>query len=255
MMSQQQDKIFFAKLADMVDHCERTGSYSFSNFFDERQSAMADLWCRQNTGNLLYSFYGGFPQANRKILAVYPDYCKDCLYDDFPIKCVTFRYRKEDDLKHKDFLGTFMGMNFKREVIGDIVVSQGLTQAFVTETAAKLITSLLSKIGRTGVKVSDDEPFEIPISDVQKFKDITGTVASLRLDCITALACNISREKAVSLIQADKVDVNHFTVSSVSRELKKDDVLSIRGHGRFILSDIVGLTRKNRIHIILKKYI
>ncbi len=254
-MTEQSDKIFFAKLADMVNRCERNGVYSFSNFFDERQCAEAERWCVRNTGGLHFMLYGGFPEANRKMLAVYPDYCDDYVYDDFPIKCVTFRYRKEDKLMHRDFLGTFMGMNFKREVIGDIVVGEGITQAFVTETAARLITSTVSKIGRTGVKVSDNEPFEIVLSDVQKFKDISGTVASLRLDCVTALAVNVSREKAAAFIRADRVDVNHFTVSSVSHELKEGDILSIRGCGRFILSGINGLTRKNRVHIILKKYI
>ncbi|MDE6789262.1 MAG: RNA-binding protein [Ruminococcus sp.] len=254
-MTEQTDRIFFAKLADMVNRCERDGYSVFSSFFDERQCAEAEMWCRRNTGGLHYTFHGGFHEANRKMLAVYPDYCEDYIKDEFPIKCLTFTYRKEDRLNHRDFLGSFMGLMLKRDTIGDIVVSEGIAQTAVTEVAAKDILSSVSKIGRTGIKVSDSRDFELSLSDIQQFRDIGGTVASLRLDCITALAANISREKAVSFIRADRVDVNHFTVSSVSHELKEGDILSIRGFGRFILSAVNGLTKKSRIRIILKKYI
>lgn len=254
-MTEQTDRIFFAKLADMVNRCERNGYSVFSSFLDERQCAEAEMWCRRNTGGLHYTFYGGFSEANRKMLAVYPDYCKEYIIDEFPIKCLTFTYRKEDKLNHRDFLGSFMGLMLKRDTIGDIVVAEGVTQTAVTEVAAKDILSSVSKIGRTGVKISDNRDFELSLSDIQQFKEISGTVASLRLDCVTALAANVSREKAAVFIRADRVDVNHFTVSSVSYELREGDILSIRGCGRFVLSGINGLTRKNRVHIILKKYI
>lgn len=254
-MTEQTDRIFFAKLADMVNRCERDGYSVFSSFLDERQCAEAEMWCRRNTGGLHYTFHGGFPQANRKMLAVYPDYCEGYITDEFPIKCLTFTYRRENKLNHRDFLGSFMGLMLRRETIGDIVVAEGIAQAAVTEVAARDILSSVSKIGSTGVKVSDSRGFELSVSDIQQFRDIIGTVASLRLDCVTALAANVSREKAAAFIRADRVDVNHFTVSAVSQELKEGDILSIRGCGRFILSGINGLTRKNRVHIILKKYI
>lgn len=252
-MNGQPDKLFFAKLADMVSRSERNGTYSFSNFLDEKQCAEAEQWCRHNTGGLVYKLWGGHEQADRKMLAVCPDYCEAYVIDEFPLKCITFKYRKEDRLTHRDFLGTLMGMNFKREIIGDIIVGEGMTQAFVTETAARLIMTTVSKIGRTGVSCSDDIPFELEVK--RDFADISGTVASLRLDCVTALAANVSREKAAALIRGEKTDVNHFTVTSVSHELKEGDILSVRGCGRFLVSGINGVTKKNRIHIILKKYI
>lgn len=254
-MNEQSDKIFFAKLADMVNRCERDGYAVFSAFLDERQCAEAEMWCRRNTGGLRYTFYGGFDGASRKMLAVYPDYCEEYITDEFPIKCLTFTYRREDKLNHRDFLGSFMGLMLRRDTIGDIVVAEGIAQTAVTEIAGRDIMSSLSKIGRTGVKISDSRSFELSPADTQQFRDISGTVASLRLDCVTALATNVSREKAVSFIKADRVDVNHFTVSSVSQELKEGDMLSVRGCGRFILSSVNGLTKKNRLHIILKKYI
>ena len=252
-MNEPSDKLFTARLGDMVSLCERNGAAVFSSFFDERQCAEAEAWCPGNTAGLRYMLWGGYADARRRMLAVYPDYCEDSIIGEFPFVCLTFDYREEDRLSHRDFLGSFMGLQLKREVIGDIVVSEGTAQVFVTEVAARLISGSISKIGRVGVKISDDKPFIL--ENAQKFQEISGTVASLRLDCVVGLAVRISREKAASLIRTDRVEVNHLPVSSVSHELRGGDILSIRGYGRFVLSEINGHTKKDRIHIILKKYI
>lgn len=251
--SSSEDKLFFARLSDMVQQVRRSGTYAFSAFLDERQCALAQQWCSRNAGDLLFSLHGGFPDARRKILALYPDYCEDYVNEDVPVRCLTFTYREEDKLTHRDFLGSFMALRLKRETIGDIVVSNGRAQVLVSEIAAKTITSSVSKIGRVGVHIADELPFDMEVT--QEYKDIPASVASLRLDCIVAAAANTSREKAALLVRSDKVDVNHFTISSVSETLQQGDVISVRGCGRFVLSDIGGLTRKDRIHIILKKYI
>ena len=252
-MDDRSDKLFAARLEDMTVLCERDGTAQFSSFLDERQCSVAEAWCRRNAGALGYMLYGGYEDARRRILAVFPDYYAEYITEAFPMKCLTFTYRTEDKLTHRDFLGSFMAQQLKREVIGDIVVGDGIAQAFVTDVAAKLIGSSVTKIGRVGVKLTDNEPFRL--ENAQKFQEISGTVASLRLDCAVGLAAHLSREKAAVLIRSDKVDVNHFTVSSVSHELKEGDILSVRGCGRFVLSRIDGSTKKGRIHINLRKYI
>lgn len=248
-----EDRLFAARLSDIVSRSERDGVCCFSNFLDEKQCAEAGRWCMYNAGSLMHTLYGGYPDAKRRILAVFPDYYEDYITEEFPIKCLTFEFRREDRLTHRDFLGTFMGLRLKREVIGDIVVDEGIAQVFVTEIAARLIMSTVSKIGRTGVKISDDQSFKMEVR--QEFQNIGGTVASLRLDCVVSLAAGISRENAARLIRSEKVDINHFKASSVSQELHAGDILSIRGSGRFILSEINGQTKKGRIHINLCKFI
>lgn len=247
------DKLFEARLGDMISRCERSSAPVFSFFLDERQCAEAELWCSHNAGDLRYMLWGGYEDAQRKMLAVYPDFCEDYVQEDFPMHCLTFTFRKEDRLTHRDFLGSFMALRLKREVIGDIIIAEGRAQTFVTEIASRLITTVTSKIGRVGVKISDDIPFEL--EKTQEFQDISGTVASLRLDCVVSLAARVSRENAARLIRSEKVDVNHFTASSVSAELRQGDILSVRGCGRFVLSSIDGTTKKGRIHINLRKYI
>lgn len=252
-MQKDSNKLFIARLEDMKDRCEKNGMCVFSKFLDERQCILAQQWCEKNTGSLMFSLWGGFEQARRKMLAVYPDYCESFIREEYPVKCLTFVYRPQDRLTHRDFLGAFMSMELKREVVGDIVTDEGIAQVFVTDVAAGLIRSCIRKIGKTGVKVSDSRPFSLEIK--QEYKEISGTVASLRLDCVVSLAANISREKAAALIKSEKTDVNHFTVTALPHELHRGDIISVRGCGRFILADIGGMTAKNRIHILLKKFI
>lgn len=257
-MTGDPDKLLQARIEDMYEIAERDYVCMYSSFLDERQCTVAEKLCQRlsgpaNNGGLMYKLWGGYENARRKMLCVYSEYSSEYFMQDYPIKCLTFKFRKEDKLAHRDFLGSFMGLRIKRETVGDIVVAEGEAQALVTDTAAAHIEQMLSKIGRVGVKISPDEPFRL--ENEIKFKDISATVASLRLDCITAAAANISREKAASLIRSEKTDVNHFTVTSASHELKEGDVLSVRGFGRFVLSGINGITKKGRIHIILKKYI
>ncbi|MDE6833283.1 MAG: RNA-binding protein [Ruminococcus sp.] len=252
-MNNSDNKFFFARLADMVSQCERNDICVFSDFLDERQSAQAEEWCRRNAGNLFFKLWGGYNGAGRKILAIYPDFYESYIMEDFPFKCLTFSYRKEDKLTHRDFLGTLMGMKFRRDTIGDIVVGEGMTQIFMTEVVAGLVISTVSKIGRTGVKCSGDKPFEMEVR--QEFRTISGTVASLRLDCVLSLATGQSREKSAVMIRSEKVEINHFITESVSAEVKSGDIISVRGYGKFLLSDIGGNTRKNRIHINIKKFV
>lgn len=245
------DELLEARVRDMFRQCERNYSPVYSAFLDERQCVEAQRFCRSN-GEILYKLWGGFEDAQRKILCVYPEFSEDYVIEECPVKCLTFTFRKEDKLTHRDFLGSFMALRLKREVIGDIIIAEGIAQVFTTEIAAKLITSSVSKIGRIGVKISDSQPFKLNIQ--QEFEDFGGTVASLRLDCVTSLAARISRENAAKLIRCEKIAVNHFPVTSVSHELNKGDVISVRGYGKFILGSINGITKKGRIHIILRKY-
>lgn len=246
------DKLFAARIEDMYRRCDKCFCPVYSAFLDEGQAARAEQICSHHNGELLDMLWGGYENAQRKMLCIYNEYSADFIKDEFPIKCLTFRFRKEDKLTHRDFLGSFMALRLKREVIGDIIIAEGVAQAIVTDVAARLICTSVSKIGRVGVKISDSEPFMLEIR--QEFQDISGTVASMRLDCVTGLAAHVSRENAARLIRTEKVTVNHFSAQSVSQELQEGDILSVRGFGRFLLSEIKGNTKKGRIHIILRKY-
>lgn len=248
-----------ARTEDLIRQSSKICSPAYSMFLDERQCAEAEriLLCRPD---VKYKFWGGYDDAQRKVLCIYTlsgcDYLDELysegLTEKIPIKCLTFIYRKSDVLTHRDFLGSLMALRLKRETVGDILVSEGKTQIFTTDTASKLICSTIGKIGRTGVKIYDDMPFDTV--KAQEFETIGGTVASMRADSVLSLALRISREKSAQLIRNTGVQINFIPVFSVSCEMKCKDVFSVKGYGKFIIDEISGISKKGRLHITIRKY-
>ena len=79
-------------------------------------------------------------------------------------------------------------------------------------------------------------------------------IASNRLDSIVSSVYNISRAKANLLIDADKVFINSKLINTHSRELKSEDIVSVRGLGRFIYSDIEKISKKGKLVVKIRQY-
>ena len=88
-----------------------------------------------------------------------------------------------------------------------------------------------------------------------EYKEITGTVASVRLDRLLALAFGVSRSSLTGLIEGGKVFVNGRLVTSNGYEPKEGDLVSVRGMGRFRYAGGGGQSRKGREYVILQRYI
>ena len=82
----------------------------------------------------------------------------------------------------------------------------------------------------------------------------TATVASLRVDAVLAAMLHTSREKAVQLIRAGKLEINHLPVTAAHMQVYEQDVFTVRGVGRFRLEQIGGKSRKDRIFIQYYQY-
>lgn len=246
-----EDRLFASHIADIIDICERKYIPRFTAFLDVNQMEIA----RSVLGNIGFEnfcFFGGFEGSSRQILGVFPPY-SECEMSDFPITALEIRYRSEKKLSHRDFLGSFMSCGINRNMIGDIIVNDGLTVAFVYNTVADTILCEVKRIGSEGVKIAENSSPEIKITE--NFKEITGTVSSLRADCVISLALKLSREKTAQLIRGGNVSLNSRTCESVSHEMNCGDIFSARGYGKFVFSSINGTTKKDRIHITIKKYI
>lgn len=223
----------------------------FLGFLDEAQAAFCrEYLSRQREISTL--FWGGHPEAERVMLGFFPDYC-DPSPEAFPIVSLAFSYRKEDKLTHRDFLGSFMAQGVERPVVGDILVGEGLCVAFLRQEMGEYFFQSIRKIGRVGVKTTLS--WEGPLPAAHEFRDMSGVVASERLDCLVAFLCRTSREKAAGLIGAGLVELNHRETLSVSQKTKEGDLLSIRKQGRFIIDQLGPLTSKGRLVVKCRKYV
>ena len=249
-MDEREDKLFHDRLSDLMKGVQRDWTVRFTFFLDERQQAIAKRFL-QYSGFHDFMFYGGFDQAGRKLLGLFPEYMEpNC--SEFPVKAVTLRYRKEDRPRHQDILGTLMGLNIKRELIGDILIADDYAVIFLLDPAHSLVLNELQKIGRVGVRIAEGSPETLP--EPYQLKPIGGTVSSLRLDCLVAFFTNLSREKAAQLIRSGQVNLNFFETDEISHPVAEGDIVSIRGYGRFVLSKVGELSQKGRLHLLGHQY-
>lgn len=245
-----EDRLFASHTADIIEICERKYIPRFTPFLDANQVEIAHS-VLGNVGFENFCFYGGFDEASRLVLGVFSPY-SECEISEFPITALEIKYRSEKKLSHRDFLGSFMSCGINRNMIGDIIVNDGITIAFVYSTIADVILGEVKKIGSEGVKIYVNPSPDIKLNE--SFKEISGTVSSLRTDSVVSLALKLSREKTAQLIRSGNVTLNSRVCDSVSKEMNCGDVFSARGYGKFIFGSINGTTKKDRIHITIKKY-
>ncbi|MEG1687425.1 MAG: YlmH/Sll1252 family protein [Angelakisella sp.] len=238
-----------ARLSDLTSRCLTRGIPVFLGFLDTAQRTVATERLKHFSGSIV--FWGGYPDAERTFLGLSAD-SEPPAKGYFPFRCVQFRWREEDSLTHRDFLGSLMALGIKREAVGDIAVEPGCAVAFLSEHAAQVALSEITKIGRAGVTVT-----EIPVGSKvpeRSFLPVTGTVASLRLDCVTALLSNNSRSASAKCIVSGLVAVNGIAETSVDRLLAPGDKLSIRGTGKFLFEGQDGVSRKDKLRLKFQKY-
>ncbi len=184
-----------------------------------------------------------------------PDASDEDTAEMFPIKAVTFHFRKEDAITHRDVLGSLMALGIERDTVGDIFVTDGMAAVFVYEKVAPLIADSISKIGRVGVKVQTGTRADFALP-TREYEELRFSVASMRLDNIVRCVAGTSRTGAVEkYITPQLVMLNGAVCTDVSKQLSEGDIFSVRGKGKFILHSIGETGRKGNIHITVKKYI
>lgn len=198
-------------------------------------------------------FYGGYDGAARTVCGFLGGtYAEEMPHDEvFPVRAVTFSFREADRLSHRDFLGAVLAAGLQRSVVGDIAVAEDHAIVFCLDTAVEPIADLI-KVGGVGVSAEIGVTMEIPKAE---FERTDTSVSSLRLDCIVGACANISRGRSALLIKSGQVSADHSVCLNVSYTVKEGTVISIRGCGRFRLTQVVGETKKGRLRVVIEKYV
>lgn len=147
-----------------------------------------------------------------------------------------------------------MGLGIKREKFGDLLPVESGCQIILVPELVDFVKSNLLRVSheRVEVKEIDSEQLNPP---TLKEKAIRSTVASLRLDAIAALGFGESRTRMVKEIKSEQVKVNWKTVSDPDYQLTPGDLVSIRGRGRIVFREITGKSKKNRLGVLLIRYL
>ncbi len=241
-----------ARLVDLAEQATRTGKFRCSGFLDPYGMEIADT-VAANYDDISVSFDGGYPGAERqKAVFTHRDFGGSPSFD---ISVVRAEWNAEyAHLTHRDVLGSLTGLGVDREAVGDILVTSGTVRVLTDKKMAGFLLSEWKQIGAASIRVETDSAESITPRE-ERVKEISATVASLRADSVAASGFGISRSRAASDIEAEKLKLNWQPVKSASQMVKEGDVLSMRGRGRVEVVEVRGRTKKGRIGISLKRYI
>ena len=135
------------------------------------------------------------------------------------------------------------------------MVSNDGADIVVMEDFSEILKNELPSLTRfENSKISIQEISDIRKREI-KIEEISIIVPSLRLDNIVSDLAKTSRSKAAQIINQERVFVNGQNETKLSKQLKINDVITIRGKGRFIIKEFSGTTRSGRTVIKIEKYV
>jgi len=189
---------------------------------------------------------GGLSNAERKILVIYPNYMEFDLKES-PIAPLSISGNIEG-LRHKDFLGSLLGLGIMRGKIGDILIHEDNVQIIVSSDISDYILFNLRKVGNNNINIEYINRDTLK-EGIETYKELIVNVSSLRLDATISSSFNLSRNDSLNIIKNGKVKVNWEPIKKPFFELKEGDIVSVRGYGRFVLYSIFGTTKKDRLKV------
>ena len=233
----REELLFQKRLIDLSRTAYQRGIVVFSDFLNLNELNILHTLPKEE----LYSGYGtfgGYAASERQMVAFLPDaLCYEFLYPFSVLRIRPLNKKFSEDLTHRDYLGAILNLGIERCKIGDILVNTCEAVVFVSDHMSDFLAQNLTRIRHTPVVAS-----------------IEGTVASVRLDTLLALAFSSSRSRLSGLIEGKKVFVNGRMIVSNGYRLKEGDIISVRGMGKFCYDGVLSETRKGRYSVVVRKY-
>ena len=248
-----EDRLLLAKLWDKINAGMRKNIPANTCFLSPRELEMAKFLFGEPEG--LYTF-GGYEDAERKMFISRPESLEEAsLWDeDSPCICLRATFYQGDSPNHRDFLGALMGAGIGRETVGDICVGKGSCDFFVTGEIAPYILQNFTSAGRTRLHLE-----QIPLAEASipepEVKEIKDTLASLRLDSVISSGFRIGRSLAAQYVNAGKAAIDGLPCEKPDKAVSEGMKISVRGLGKIKLHSVNGKTKKDRISVVIHRYV
>lgn len=258
-MKEKDDKILLAQVSDKIEMCENKNKIEYTNFLD-----LAQIELVQNYIDKLkienYISYGGYEQSERKLFVIYPEKFNSTVVEKNLVSIVKIvRIQLPDELKgkyaHRDYLGAVIKLGVKREKVGDIIVGNDGADIIVDKDISKFLLENLSGLTRFSKS-------EITIEEIDNLRTVEVRreereiiVSSLRMDNVISELARCSRNKALDIINMERVFVNFQCETKKTKQIKTGDMVTIRGKGRFYIKELVGQTKSGRVIVKIEKFV
>lgn len=248
------EKLLIAKIRDKESMCKMQNKITYTDFLDIYQKSVILKEIKNNDEMILF---GGYEGADREILLFYPDkITRDVAqnYFDKLLKVIKIQLpRNHEKYPHGVYLSGVMKIGLEREKFGDIIVTENGADILVFSENASYIKDSLAQLKRFRKSIIDIQDITGISNRVDEYEDISVMVPSMRVDNFVAEIARISRKKASEYIDEGKIFINSSLVLKSSKMINLEDVLTIRGKGKYIVSEVIRKTEKREICYNSKK--
>ncbi len=242
------------RLTELGKKSENAPYFIFTDFLGLMEQAIFHE-VKSKFKNSRCVFFGGAPGTER-IIVRFGDEAELGYSEPFPIATVKVEplsMKFAEKLTHRDFLGSILALGIERSKVGDIVIRDNVGYVFVKEEIADYVIDSLAKIKRTDVRASLSEAAlegELYKTERRKIQ-----AQGERVDAIVAKLFSISREDSLSLFRKGLVFADGRQLQSPSYIPRENEVISVRGYGRFIYLGYGSLSKKGKLNIEVDLYI
>ena len=251
MMQNKEEQLLKKRILELAETCYRRDIRSYTGFLTLNEQTIFHSM-KQQLPPVQAVLDGGYGAAERKIVCFLPSYEDEtaCLPISI-LEAVPESPRFAEDLTHRDYLGALMNLGIERSCIGDILMKENGCFIFCLEKMAEYLAEQLTTVRHTPVRCHITDHFE---EAAQAYEEISGSVASPRLDSVVALVFHTSRRKVLPYIEGEKVFIDGRLAASAGTQLKGGEIVSVRGLGKFCYAGTGNETKKGRIYVNVKRY-
>ena len=260
-ISNEEDKLLVSKMIDKIEFTSKRNSVEHMDFLDMRQRQLLEKVLKE-IKYVDYIAFGGYKMAERTTIITYPEKLEEIFLEnrfDYNSVFGVIRIVLPNELKgmyaHRNYLSGILKIGIKREKVGDIITRFDGADIVVLKDAEKYVLDGLKELTRfskaefTTVKLS-----ELQVEEPKKEK-ISIIIPSMRIDSIVSEIIRTSRAKATEIIKEEKVFINHELIAKGSKEVKINDLITVRGRGRFKIGKILNSTKKGNLVIEVEKFV
>ncbi len=245
-----EERELLRRAEDLSRRCAKKWEMTESGFLTPAERLLLEAQFHPDDGVSML-FFGGYEDCERSVAFFLPE-------GEAPeqirsaLRAVHYRAFFGEP-GHRDYLGALLASGISRDRIGDILVDGADTTVFcLPGILGHLLT--VERIGRVSVKAE-----EIPPEDVcppkRDTREVRFTVMSMRLDAVASGMFRLSRTACAKLIDEGLLSLNYTVCTKTDAPVREGDVLSLRGHGKGVVAELGGSSRKGRIFITAEIYI
>ncbi len=249
-------KLLIAKIIDKYEFSKSKNKITYTDFLNISEISVAKSVLKEEKIQN-YIIYGGKEETDRSLLIFYPEkFSKEMVEKNFGKIFEVIRIKLPNNItyEHREFLSGIMKLGIKREKFGDIIVTDFGADIIVLSEISKILSNDLKTLTRF-------RKSEITIQSIKElslieneFESLNIIVSSIRLDNFVAELAKCSRNNSEEIINEGRVFLNSINEFKASKKININDIITIRGKGKFIFDGIEKETRSGRYLLNMRKY-